>query len=183
MSDILSSLLLLARLDAGRVTIAREPFSLAAVIAETTERFAARATAEEKNLVVDCAGKLPALGDAERSGQILAALLDNALRFTPPGGEVSILGRLSDGEVTATVTDTGPGVSEADLPRIFDRFYRADGASRSRDGSNDAPDADPGGTGLGLSIARDLARAQDGGLEAANAPGGGATFTLSLPAQ
>lgn len=183
MSDILSSLLLLARLDAGRVTIAREPFSLAAVIAETTERFAARATAEEKNLVVDCAGKLPALGDAERSGQILAALLDNALRFTPPGGEVSILGRLSDGEVTATVSDTGPGVSEADLPRIFDRFYRADGASRSREGSNDAPDADPGGTGLGLSIARDLARAQDGGLEAASAPGGGATFTLSLPAQ
>lgn len=184
MSDILSNLLLLARLDAGRIAISREPFSLAAIIAETTERFAARATAEEKKLVVDCSGKLPTLGDAERTGQILAALLDNALRFTPPGGEVSIIGSATNGHVTATVRDTGPGVPEDDLPRIFDRFYRADDASRSRDGSNGGnPNAETGGTGLGLSIARDLARAQNGSLEAINAPEGGASFVLFLPAQ
>jgi signal transduction histidine kinase len=177
MSEILSNLLLLARLDAGRVTITREPFSLAAVIAETTERFAARATAEEKDLISECSGKLPTLGDAERTGQILAALLDNALRFTPTGGTVSVFGDAADGRVTATVTDTGPGVPEADLSRVFDRFYRADDASRTRDGVG----PDPGGTGLGLSIARDLARAQNGTLEAANAPEGGASFTLKLP--
>ena len=177
MSDILSNLLLLARLDAGRISIAREPFSLATVIAETTERFAARATAEEKSLITDCSGKLPALGDAERTGQILAALLDNALRFTPRGGTVSILGHAPDGHVCATVEDTGPGVPEADLSRIFDRFYRADDGSRARDGAG----SDPGGTGLGLSIARDLARAQKGTLTAANTPDGGASFTLTLP--
>ena len=184
MSDILSNLLLMARLDAGRIAISREPFSLAAIIAETTERFAARATAEEKRLVVDCSGKLSTLGDAERTGQILAALLDNALRFTPPGGEVSIIGSATNGHVTATVKDTGPGVPEADLPRIFDRFYRADDASRSRDGSNGGnPNTEPGGTGLGLSIARDLARAQNGSLDAGNTPEGGASFVLYLPAQ
>ena len=177
MSEILSNLLLLARLDAGRVTIAREPFSLAAVIAETTERFAARAMAEEKDLISECSGKLPTLGDADRTGQILAALLDNALRFTPKGGTVSVVGHATDGRVTATVTDTGPGVPEADLARVFDRFYRADDASRTRDGVT----PDPGGTGLGLSIARDLARAQNGTLEAANAPESGASFTLKLP--
>jgi signal transduction histidine kinase len=176
MSAVLSDLLLLARLDAQKVSVSREPFDLALVISETSERFAARARAEDKNLEVRHSGKLPARGDASRTGQSLAALLDNALRFTPPGGTITVEGRITNKEVEASVTDTGPGIAPESLDRIFERFYRADAqsAARSRGSSG-------GGTGLGLAIARDLLRAQGGEVTAENARGGGARFTLSLP--
>ena len=176
MSAILSDLLLLARLDADKVSVSREPFDLALVISEASERFAARAVAEGKHLQVEHSGKLPARGDAERTGQILAALLDNALRFTPSGGTITVEGHVTDKRVEATVTDTGPGISPESLDRIFERFYRADthSAARTRGPSG-------GGTGLGLSIARDLARAQGGELTAENTDKGGARFTLTLP--
>ena len=177
MSALLSDLLLLARLDAEKLTVSRERFDLALVLSETSERFAHRAGAEGKNLEVHHSGKLPARGDADRTGQVLAALLDNALRFTPAGGTITVEGRIVDRRVEATVTDTGPGIAPESLDRIFERFYRADAhsAARSRGPSG-------GGTGLGLAIARDLARAQGGTLSAENIEGGGARFTLSLPA-
>ena len=181
MNALLSDLLTLARLDAGKLAVERKPFDLANTIAETAERFDARAAAEGKRLEVRLEpedGELPAIGDARRTEQILVALLDNALRFTPPGGAVTVEGRARDGQVLATVTDTGPGIAPEHLPRVFDRFYRAE-AARTRSESG-------GGTGLGLSIARDLARAQGGNLTATNIrpgeAGGGASFTLALPA-
>jgi signal transduction histidine kinase len=176
MSAILSDLLLLARLDAEKISVSREPFDLALVLSETSERFAARAVAEGKNLEVKHSGKLPARGDAERTGQILAALLDNALRFTPPEGTVTVGGEAKDKRIAATVTDTGPGIPPESLDRIFERFYRADtySAARTRGPSG-------GGTGLGLAIAGDLARAQGGELVAENVTGGGARFALTLP--
>jgi two-component system sensor histidine kinase CiaH len=176
MSAILSDLLLLARLDAEKISVAREPFDLALVLSETSERFAARAGAENKNLEVHHSGKLPARGDADRTGQVLAALLDNALRFTPAGGTITVEGRITDKRIEATVTDTGPGIAPENLDRIFERFYRADAHSGAR---SRGPTG--GGTGLGLAIARDLARTQGGGLTAENAAGGGARFSLSLP--
>ena len=177
MNALLSDLLLLARLDADRVSVSREPFDLAAVISETSERFAARASAEGKTLEVNHSGKLPARGDADRTGQILAALLDNALRFTPPGGVVTVEGHTVDRRVEATVADTGPGISPENLRRLFERFYRADAQSAAR---TRGPSG--GGTGLGLAIARDLAHAQGGELSAGNGVRGGARFTLILPA-
>ncbi|MFL5991622.1 MAG: sensor histidine kinase, partial [Rubrobacteraceae bacterium] len=117
---------------------------------------------------------IPARGDAGRTEQILASLLDNALRFTPPGGLVTVEGYPKDGQALATVTDTGPGIPHEHLSRLFDRFYRAE-AARTRGDAG-------GGTGLGLSIALDLARAQGGDLTAANARSDGASFTLTLPA-
>ena len=166
MNAALSDLLVLARLDAGKLAVERNPFDLAATMAEAADRFAARTTAEGKRLAVRYPGKLSARGDARRTGQILAALLDNALRFTSPGGLITMEGRVGDKRVEATVTDTGPGIPAEHLPRIFDRFYRAE-AARTRVS---------GGTGLGLSIAR----AQGGELMADNAPDGGASFTLGL---
>ena len=176
MSSVLSDLLLLARLDAQKVSVSREPFDLALVLSETSERFAARARAEDKTLEVHHSGKLPARGDASRTGQSLAALLDNALRFTLVGGTITVEGRIMDKRIEATVTDTGPGIAPESLDLIFERFYRDDAhsAARSRGRSG-------GGTGLGLAIARDLARAQGGEISAENAEGGGAKFTLSLP--
>jgi signal transduction histidine kinase len=175
MNAVLSDLLLLTRLDAEKLSISREPFSLASVLAETSERFAARAAAEGKRLEVHHSGKLPARGDPARTGQILAALLDNALRFTPAGGLVTVEGRARDKRVEASVVDTGPGIPSEHLPHIFERFYRADeqSAARARSG---------GGTGLGLAIACDLARAQSGELAVENVPNGGASFVLTLPA-
>jgi len=175
MNAVLSDLLLLARLDAGKLSVATEPFNLAAVVSETAERFGARAGTKEVRLEVINTGKVPARGDPDRTGQILAALLDNALRFTPPGGAVELTTHTQNGRVVATVQDTGSGIPREHLSRVFDRFYRADAqsAARTRDG---------GGTGLGLAISRDLARAQGGDLTANNAKTGGACFTLGLPA-
>jgi signal transduction histidine kinase len=174
MNAVLSDLLLLARLDADKLSVSREPFNLAGALAETSERFAARTTTEDKKLEISHSGKLPARGDEERTAQILAALLDNALRFTPPGGLITMEGHARGKRVEVKVTDTGPGIPEDHLPHVFERFYRADEQSEARTRSG-------GGTGLGLAIARDLARAQGGELAARNAPNGGASFTLTLP--
>ena len=160
MNELLSDLLLLARLDAGRLDVDDKPFDLSVVAAE-----------EGVRLEVEVPERLPARGDPAKTGQILGALLDNALRYTPEGGSVTIRGRHLDGLTQASVADTGPGIPPEHLDRVFDRFYRVEEA-RSRAG---------GGTGLGLSIARDLARAQGGGLITENAPDGGAIFRLSLP--
>jgi signal transduction histidine kinase len=173
MSTILSDLLTMARLDAGVLDVARKPFDLSNLIREEAERFKVRATREGVRLEVRVPDELLASGDPASTRQILAALLDNALRFTPSGGSVEVTAREQDGWVEATVRDRGPGISPEHLPRIFERFYRAE-AARSR--------ADGGGTGIGLAIALGLARAQDGDLEAANAKDGGAVFRLKLPA-
>jgi two-component system sensor histidine kinase BaeS len=93
------------------------------------------------------------------------------VRFVPPGGNIAVAGRLHDRWVEASVTDTGPGISLKHLPRLFDRFYRAE-TSRTR--------GKGGGIGLGLAIARDLARAQGGDLVAESANNVGATFRLRL---
>ena len=174
MNAVLSDLLLLARLDADKLSVSRTLFNLASVLAETSERFAARTANEGKKLEIYHSGKLPARGDEERTVQILAALLDNALRFTPPGGLITVEGHIRGKRVEVAITDTGPGIPEDHLPHIFERFYRADEQSEARARSG-------GGTGLGLAIARDLARAQGGELAAGNAPNGGASFTLTLP--
>jgi signal transduction histidine kinase len=173
MSAILSDLLTMARLDAGVLEVARKPFDLCNLLKEETERFKVRATREGVRLEVRAPDELLASGDPARTGQILAALLDNALRFTPSGGSVEVTAREQDGRVEATVRDTGSGISPEHLPHIFERFYRAE-AARGR--------ADGGGMGIGLAIAQGLARAQEGDLEAANAKDGGAVFRLKLPA-
>jgi signal transduction histidine kinase len=173
MGTILSDLLTMARLDAGVLDVARKPFDLSNLVREEAERFRVRATHEGIRLDVRAPDELLACGDPARTGQILAALLDNALRLTPSGGCVEVTAREQDGRVEATVTDTGPGIPPEHLPHVFERFYRAE-AARSR--------ADGGGTGIGLAIARGLARAQEGDLEAANAKDGGALFCLKLPA-
>ena len=172
MNTLVSDLLVLARLDADKLGVSCETFDLAKIIAETADRFILRAAEEEILLDIDLPGELTALGDPRWTGQILAALLDNAMRFTPSGGRVDIAGRTDDGRVEASVTDTGPGISSEHLPHVFERFYRADTARRRSSG----------GTGLGLAIARDLAAIQGGEVVARNVKNGGASFTLSLPA-
>ena len=171
MDTLISDLLLLARLDADKLAVAHEVFDLSTAVNETVERFQARAAAEGVKLEVESSGKLTARGDSERTGQVLAILLDNALRHTPSGGRVTVAELLDDRWAEVSVADTGPGIPPEHLPLIFDRFHRTE-AARSREG---------GGTGLGLAIARDLVRAQDGHLTGENAASSGAVFRLKLP--
>ncbi|QIN84921.1 hypothetical protein GBA63_21435 [Rubrobacter tropicus] len=170
MDGVLSDLLVLARLDAGKLPVDKETFDLAEILADGADRFAAKADVEGVGFEVETSGKLPVRGDRERTRQILAALLDNAVRHTPPGGSVTIAGRREGDRVVATVEDSGPGIPREHLSRVFDRFYRS-GAARAR----------RSGTGLGLAIARDFARAQGGDLTAGNSERAGAIFSLSLP--
>ncbi len=171
MNAVISDLLLLARLDAGKLAVANKPFDLGPLIAETVERFRERTEAKEITLETQGFDGLGARGDAGRTGQILSALIDNALRYTPPGGHITVMGSQDARHVEVVVSDTGPGIAPEQLPHVFDRFYRAE-AARTREG---------GGTGLGLSIARDLAEAQGGSLTAESAEGKGARFCLELP--
>jgi signal transduction histidine kinase len=171
MTAVLSDLLLIARLDAGKLSVKREPFDLASAISETTDRFGTLAASEGVRLEVRVPGKLWVRGDQERTAQILAVLLDNALTHIPEEGSVTVTAHRRGSTVETIVKDTGPGIPAGHRRRIFERFYRVDTA-RNRSSR---------GAGLGLSIARDLARAQKGDLEVQNAEDGGAAFLLKLP--
>jgi signal transduction histidine kinase len=137
-----------------------------------TSRFRIQAASHQVSIEVNAAPQCPEItADAARLEQILGNLLSNALRFTPANGRILVNMACSPARIQVTIQDSGPGIPEESLPFVFERFYRAD---RSRTRSE-------GGSGLGLSIARQLAEAHRGSLEAANAPQGGARFTLTLP--
>jgi len=171
MSNILSDLLLTARLDAGKLSVNSEDFDLIPVIQDATDRFERRAASRDLRLEIEAEGGLMVRGDPARTDQILGVLLDNALAHTPPESSITVTARARDSFVETIVRDTGPGIPPEHLPRVFERFYRVDKA-RSRAS---------GGTGLGLSIARDLARVQKGNLDAENIEGGGGVFRFELP--
>jgi len=121
-------------------------------------------------MVVDCPSGTPSiLADQPRLEQVMVNLLHNAIKFTPAGGRISIHLESSGSEALFTVQDTGPGITEEDLPRIFERFYKADRARTS------------GGTGLGLAIARHLVEAHGGRIWAESQVGRGSTFRFSIP--
>ena len=113
-----------------------------------------------------------AIADPERVHQVLFNLLDNAVRFTPAGGSVTVSALQHDGSVQVRVADTGVGIPAEHLPRVFERFYRVDSA-RSRD---------DGGTGIGLAIARSVIEAHGGRIWAESRPGEGSVFAFELPA-
>jgi two-component system phosphate regulon sensor histidine kinase PhoR len=112
-----------------------------------------------------------AWADEEAVSQILDNLVDNAVKYTPSGGRIEVSWQVEEDQVCLEVRDTGIGIPDRDLPRIFERFYRVDKA-RSRE---------MGGTGLGLSIVKHLVQAMHGGVRATSQPGHGTTFTVRLP--
>jgi signal transduction histidine kinase len=180
MDALLSDLLVLSRLDADRLEVERDPFDLSITAVETAERFLRRTADAGARLEVEVPDELLARGDAGRTDQILAVLLDNAIHHTPKGGAITIAGQALDGRAEVSVANTGSSIPEEHLNQIFERFYRADPQSEARGRTG-------GGTGLGLAIARDLARAQGGDLTAENAvqakSGSAVVFRLSLPSE
>jgi two-component system OmpR family sensor kinase len=169
MARLVADLLALARADAG-VALRRDAVDLDAVVLDSFHT--ARALANDRTLKLDPFEPLRTCGDEDRLRQLILILLDNALKYTPPGGTVT-LGLQQIGEsVEISVRDTGVGIAPDDLPHVFERFYRADPA-RGRD---------PGGTGLGLPIARWIVQQHQGTIGIESAPGQGTQVTVRLPA-
>lgn len=168
---LVADLATLARMDEGRLQLHMEPLDLTDLVQESGKD--ARLLAGQRRLDIDVKtdGPLIVLGDAARLRQLLVALLDNAVRYTPDGGRILIETRRGGSHAEVRVSDTGPGIAPEHLARIFERFYRAD-PSRSRS---------KGGTGLGLAIARGIAEAHGGALNAESEPGRGSTFIVTLP--
>ena len=168
MQRLVEGLLALTRGDEG-APLEIEDHDLAAVAEEAAQT--ARTAAGDKLAVRYLPAELPvnASFDRDRIRQVASILLDNAIKYTPEGGKVTVTTREKDGWAELEVSDTGVGILEDQLPLIFERFYRADKARAS------------GGAGLGLSIARQIAEAHGGKIEVESTPGEGSTFTLLLP--
>jgi len=168
---LVEDLRLLSLADDGQITLNRSDVDVRALLDGVAS--GAQAMAQEKGIAlqVDAGTPLIVEGDASRLRQVLNNLIGNALRYTPPGGTITLHTDQDADHVTLSVTDTGPGIPARDLPYIFDRFYRGDAAR----------DRASGGSGLGLAIARALAEAHGGEIHVQSHVGQGTTFTLVLP--
>jgi two-component system phosphate regulon sensor histidine kinase PhoR len=172
LSALVADLLELSRLESGELKLERSPVSLAEACARAAEAVRGRAQEKSQKLSVEVDPELTALGDARAVEQVVLNFLDNAIKYTPHGGEVEVSGGRERGWCFLTVRDTGIGIEEKHLPRIFERFYRVD-RGRSRE---------TGGTGLGLSIVKHLVSAMGGEIRVESRPGQGSRFTLLLAA-
>jgi signal transduction histidine kinase len=168
MQRLVEGLLALTRGDEG-APLEIEHHDLAAVAEEAAQT--ARTAAGGKITVGYLPAKQPveAPFDRSRIRQVASILLDNAVKYTPERGKVTVTVRETNGWAELEVSDTGIGIPEDQLPLIFERFYRADKSRAS------------GGTGLGLAIARQVAEAHGGRIEVESTPGEGSTFRLLLP--
>jgi len=168
---LVDDLLDLSRLESKGATLEVGAVDLGQLVAHTVDRL--RPLAEESRLTLAYRGpsEVQVLADADRLEQVLTNLIDNALKYSAPGGRVDVAILPNDHEVTVTITDTGRGIPPDDLPHVFERFYRAD-RSRTR-GS--------GGTGLGLAIAKHVVEAHGGVIGVRSRLGEGTTFLFTLP--
>ena len=174
MGRLTGDLLTLARSDAEGMELRRESFDLQELLQRAQRTMQPQAEDQQVAVVLTPGNSLPVLADPDRIFQLLLVLLDNAVKYSPAGGNVSLTATRLNGEngkALITVADTGPGVPLADQEKIFDRFYRLD-SSRSREA---------GGAGLGLAIARAIAKAHGGSISVVAAPTGGSIFKVFLP--
>ena len=169
MKELVESLLFLARHDKKTLMMEMEPFDALDVLTEL-HREAAMVTPED-TFILSPAASCPMEGDRSMVKQVMRILCDNAVKYTPKGGIINLSIERRPGWVTLSVADNGPGISQEDLPKIFERFYRADAARRS----------EGGGHGLGLSIARIIVMAHGGKLRVRSKVGVGSTFYVDLP--
>lgn len=168
--DMINTMLVISKTEAGVNNLDQKRLNIPAIVNEACELF--HPIAEDKGLLLSCnvSGKGNIKGDQPLIQRMISNLLDNAIKYTPPGGKVSIeVQTAADHNVVVSVQDTGIGISPAELVQIFERFYRCD-HSRSMPG-----------IGLGLSLARTIARAHGGDVRVSSQPGQGSTFTVTLP--
>jgi two-component system phosphate regulon sensor histidine kinase PhoR len=172
MERLVNDLLRLARLDAGQEVAEFAACDMAGLINGLAADFDVPARDKQQKLTVSVAPEARTLVvDPAKIHDILRNLIENAVNYTPAGGEIDVIADLVDGKYRIRVEDTGPGIPDEDLGRVFERFYRVD-KSRAR----------PGGTGLGLAIVKNLTHVLGGDVTAENLRGKGAVFTVTLPA-
>ncbi len=175
LTQMVQELLELSRIESGQAPLRLAPAAVAGLVIPPVDRLQPQAERGGLTVAVDlpAAGDEPGLpavlADAERVREVVTNLVHNAIKFTPAGGRVTVSARQAGREVIVSVEDTGVGIAAADLPRIFERFYKAD---RARSG---------GGTGLGLSIARHIVQGHGGRIWAESVEGRGSAFYFSLP--
>jgi len=166
LSRLVADLLTLARTDAGR-PLRHDPVPVSPLLADLCRRLGH--SHPGRRIHREVANDVAVLGDPDALTQVLLIVLDNALKFTPPGGVVGVTMTVGEGRVAIAVRDSGPGIAPEALPHIFERFYQGDAARTET------------GTGLGLAIAKALVEALQGDIRAESALGRGAAFTVTLP--
>jgi two-component system, OmpR family, phosphate regulon sensor histidine kinase PhoR len=174
LNQLILDLLSLARIESGQEIFEHAPLYLVPVLESCIESHRDRTQTKNLNLIFDPGGlddDTMVLADEEAIRQIVDNLVDNAIKYTPEGGSVSVICHSDRNLATVEVADTGIGIPRSDLPRIFERFYRVDKA-RSRE---------LGGTGLGLSIVKHLMQSIGGQIDVTSRVGSGSTFTVHLP--
>jgi PAS domain S-box-containing protein len=170
---LVNDLLDMSRIQAGKFTLAFEPTDVRQVVADAVATLTALALQKHLELLLDLPQALPVIrADPQRVGQIITNLVSNAVKFTPEGGRIRVHGRLDlQGRLRFEVEDTGPGIAEGDVARLFQPFTQLDMSF-----TRQAP-----GTGLGLSIAKALVEAHGGTIGVRSEPGAGSTFWFTLP--
>jgi two-component system phosphate regulon sensor histidine kinase PhoR len=169
--QMVEELLELSRIESGEVPLARKELAPADLLSMAVERMKPRAERQGVTLTLDVPPDLPSVSaDRNLLERAVVNLIDNAIKFTPRGGTIDVAARSVNGLLNVEVRDDGEGIDPADLPRIFERFYKADRARRA------------GGTGLGLAIVKHTIEAHGGSVGVDSKPGSGATFLFSIPA-
>ncbi len=172
LSRLVEDLRLLALADAGQLRLHTSPLDLGPFLREMIETHRVRAQERGVGLALEMPSSLPLVGaDRDRLAQVMGNLLNNALRYVPEEGHVTVHAETQGREVIVAVADDGPGVPTEDMPHLFERFWRGDRARRRA----------TGGSGLGLTIARSLVEAHGGRLWAESVEGEGSTFAFALP--
>jgi signal transduction histidine kinase len=175
---MLNTLMDISEAESGAMQLQREPVALGDVVARATDLYREVADAKGVTMVVrsgtgaqDATSQPDAvvMGDRTRLEQVAANLIDNALKYTPPGGRVEVEIGADDLAAILRVRDTGSGIPAAEMPRIFDRLFRGDTSRTER------------GLGLGLSLVRAVVEAHGGTVSVESEPGRGAVFTVRLP--
>jgi signal transduction histidine kinase/CheY-like chemotaxis protein len=165
---LINDMLLMARLQGGRMTLSDRPFGLRGLVQEVAGSLSALATVSSVTVTLTKGGEVFVKGDRERLQEAVGHLLENAILYNQKGGEVRLEVRAEGGTAVLVVNDTGPGIPADDLPFVFDRFFRGQAVVRS-------------GSGLGLPIVRQVAQLHGGTATVASVPGKGSTFRLILP--
>ena len=172
LARLTEDLLMLSKMDADRLELETRRIPVGPFVESCIETSTPRAKDKDLKLLVNLAERVPDIaGDRRRLTEVLQNLLDNAIQYTPAGGQIMVSAGPKNGEVIFTVSDTGIGIPQADQPRIFERFYRVD-VARSRE---------VGGTGLGLSIAKHLIENHGGKIWVDSEVGRGSQFHFSVP--
>jgi signal transduction histidine kinase len=166
---MLNTLMDISEAESGTMHLQREPVGLADVVARAVDLYRDVADAKGVTLVADARDDVVVVADRTRLEQVAANLIDNAVKYTPPGGRVDVEVRRADDAAVLRVRDTGPGIAPDELPRIFDRLFRGDTSRTER------------GLGLGLSLVKAVVEAHGGTVDVVSGPGRGAVFTIALP--